>query len=126
MAFVAKDKLVAKYVLGEGAEEWRENFQFSVGSKDDNIFRYAMEHVEPVWFTGANSSSLKHLYSPEVLKIIGPYPAFLSVVQIGGRNVAMFYADRWNRGGTLDQEQFESFRHFALQAKLNLEMLSRK
>lgn len=126
VAFIVKGCVQAKYVLGEGAEEWRENFQFSVTERDESIFTHAMTAGEAVWFKGGKEGAYKHLYSPEVLEIIGPYPSFVSVVQVNGRNVAMFYADRWNRGGTPDQEQFESFRHFALQAKLNLEMLSRK
>lgn len=126
VAFIAKGGVQAKYVLGEGADQWRENFQFSVTERDENIFTHAMACGEAVWFKGGKNGAYKHLYSPEVNEIIGPYPSFVSVVKVNGRNVAMFYADRWNRGGTPDQEQFESFRHFALQAKLHLEMLARK
>lgn len=126
VAFIANNTVSAKYVLGDGTDNWRQDFQFSVGPHDDNIFSYAMAEGEPVWLKGQKNGTLKHLYSPEVIKVIGGYPAFLSVVKINKRNVALFYADRWNRGGTPDQEQFESFRHFALQTKLNLEMLSRK
>lgn len=126
VAFIAKNQISAKYVLGEGAEPWRQSFQFSVGPQDDNIFTYAMAEGDPVWIDVKRNGALKHLYSPEVIDIIGQFPAFLSVIQINRRNVAIFYADRWDRGGIPDQEQFESFRHFVLQARLNLEMLSRK
>jgi hypothetical protein len=64
------------------------------------------------------------LYCPEILQVLGQHPAFIFVVRVGDRTPALFYADRAEWGGQLNKDQFESFRHFAAQAQINLNLLS--
>ncbi len=124
VAFIQKETMSAKYVLGEGTESWRESFRFSLSPMEDSIFTHAARKGEPVWLDVNKQPRQKYLYNPEVKKVIGEYPAFMAVIKIGKRDVAMFYADRWDKGGSLDDEQFESFRHFISQTQVSLEMLS--
>ena len=79
-----------------------------------------------MWINREPKQRLKHLYSVEMLRLVGCHPAFVSVVSIAERKVALFYADRWGGGGHLDKDQFASFRHFTLQTRLSLEMLTQK
>ncbi len=126
VAFVNKDRLEAKYILGGGTEKWREKFQFGLGPRDENIFTHTLKQGEPLWIDPATTPGLKHLYCPDTLSVLGKYPAFVAAINVNNRNVAMFYADRWNLGGSLQKELFESFRHFVLQTQMSLQMMSRK
>lgn len=126
VGFIRKDKLYARYVLGEGTDNWREIFEFSIAPTEDNIFTYAIKQREPLWIQQAQIDKAKHLYPSELVSLVGKFPCFVSVVSIGPRDVAVFYADRWNFGGTLDDSHFESFRHFVTQTSNSLELLARK
>jgi len=124
VAFIQKHQTQAKYVLGEGTDEWRERFSFSLGPHQDNIFTYTLKQGEPQWLQPDKNPALKHLYCNDILTLIGKQPAFTAAISLNNRHVAMFYADRWNLGSALEQEQFESFRHFVLQTQMSLQLLS--
>ena len=126
LAFVQKDQLAAKFLLGEGTKNWRERFQFPVGKYDQNIFSHTIQIGQPQWFTKEMLKTHKHLYPPELVKVVGKSPAFVSGVFIGPRCVAMFYADRWNLGGNLQEDQFKSFCHFMMQTETSLRAISQR
>jgi Predicted signal transduction protein len=120
VALIEKHKLKAKYMLGEGTEHWRNSFLFDIGPYTENLFTYVIERGGAHFFSHEIISSSAQLLNPEVTRIIGKMPSFLSVLQIGERKVGLFYADRWTFGGKLDEEQFESFKHFSSQAQMSL------
>ncbi|WP_045859684.1 HDOD domain-containing protein [Teredinibacter purpureus] len=120
IAFIDKRKLKAKYVLGEGTEHWRSRFLFDIGPYSENIFTQAVSQGSNHWFDQNAVATNTHLFNDEIKRIVGKFPAFISVLQLDERKVGLFYADRWTFGGQLDQEQFESFKHFAGQAQLCL------
>ena len=126
VAFIRKEELFARYVLGEETDNWRDHFLFSIAPTEDNLFTYAINQREPIWITNKNIEKLKHLYSTDLITLVGKVPAFISVVTIGNRDVAVFYADRWKFGGVLNDSQFESFRHFVIQTQSSLELLAQK
>jgi len=125
VAFIVKNTVQAKYILGEGTEKWRDGFNFEVGPNQDSIFTRAIKAREPFWIQPNQLPKYKHLYSPEITRIVGKYPAFISLITLGKRDVAVIYADRWNLGGQLGKDQFESFRHFVSQTQMSLEMLTK-
>lgn len=126
LAFIQDDQAIAKYVLGEGTEGWRKSFTFPLDKNQDNIFTYARKAAEPVWFDGKLQKEQKHLYSPEIIHILGKYQSFIAPIRLGARDVALFYADRWKLGGVLQKEHFQSFRHFVMQTQMSLQMLAEK
>lgn len=126
IAFIKKRKLQAKYMLGEGTEHWRSSFMFDVGPYSESIFTHAMEKGGNHWFTQDAIASQSNLYPNDLITIVGRFPSFVSTLQIDDRKVALFYADRWNFGGRLSEDQFESFKHFSNQAQASLNLLSSK
>jgi HD-like signal output (HDOD) protein len=126
LGFVAKESVTAKYILGQGTDEWRKKFKFPVGKMEDNIFTKAIKMKEPVWYKKENMGSNKYLYSKELVNIVGNNPSFVSGVVVNNRCMAVFYVDRGSYGGELTNEQFQSFRHFILQTQMSLQMLSNK
>lgn len=125
IAFVEGNKLKAKYMLGEGTEHWRSGFLFDIGPYSDNIFTTMLEQGGAHWINEKMIAKSEDLYPDNVVRLIGKKPAFISVLQINDRKVALFYADRSHFGGKLNADQFESFKHFANQAQINLNLLSK-
>ncbi len=126
VAFVLGDQLKLKYVLGEGTERWREEFSFPLDPREDSLFNYAFANAKPLWLGQKGVQDLKHLYSPKIKKLIGIYPCFIASVKLGSRDVALFYADRWNLGGKLDEEQFAGFSHFMSQTSLGIQLVAER
>lgn len=124
LCFVRDDKVQAKFVLGANTSHWREQFHIPVGKLDENLFSKAIKVKEPVWFKASDISRNQHLYSPKICQVIGKGGAFVSGIYIGNRCIAVFYADRWQLGADISNEQFQSFRHFMLQTQMSLQMLA--
>lgn len=125
IAFIKKRKLQAKYLLGESTDHWRSSFLFDVGPYSESIFTHCMEKGGTHWFKEESIASQGNLYPDDVVRIIGRYPSFVSALQVEDRKVAIFYADRGNFGGKLNDDQFESFKHFSNQAQASLNLLSK-
>lgn len=126
LAFVSRRRLAAKYMLGEGTDHWRRSFSLDVGPFTDSIFTYTMEKGGSHWFDEKFVGAHKEYYPEEQVSLLGRFPSFAHVIEIDGRQAALFYCDRWNFGGKLSAEQFESFKHFAGQAEISLNLLSQK
>lgn len=124
VAFIQNHCAKAKYVLGEGTETWRKDFDFDVSPYSENIFTHAIAAGGATWVDAAFLEQYRSLCAGEVVNTLGRRPAFIYALQVRGRTPALFYADRYDFGGRLSNEQFESFRHFASQAQLNLNLLS--
>ncbi len=126
IGFISGHKVQAKYALGDGVEHWRKSFLFDVGPYTDNIFTHAIENDGAVWMKKEVIDAKPELYPDDLVRVVGRQPSLIYILRIGKRNGAIFYADRGSQGGTIDQEQFDSFKHFADQAQFNLTLLSKK
>lgn len=124
LAFVQKNTVAAKFILGEGSDEWRKDFQFPLKANENNIFSYTINKKEPLWLTQDMLDVNSKLYDAHIAKIIGVRPAFTASIYLGSRCIALFYADRWKHGGPLSEEQFRSFQHFMLQTQMMLKMIA--
>ena len=124
VAFIQNHCAKAKYVLGEGTENWRTDFDFDIGPYSENIFTQAVDNGGATWIDAGFMEEHKGLFSGDITRVLGHRPSFIYVLQVQGRTPALFYADRFDFGGKFSKEQFESFRHFASQAQLNLNLIS--
>lgn len=126
IAFIHKHRCKAKYVLGEGTDAWRQQFDFDVGPYSENIFVHAIESDSAVWLDNGFISEHRKCYSKDIVQLLGEKPCFIAAIRLNGRTPALFYADRSDYGGNFTQEQYEAFRHFASQAQLTLNLISSK
>ena len=124
IAFKQGHRISAKYILGTGTESWRESFDFDVGPFDDSLFCDIIDNGGSYWYQQEEIEKNPRLHPEDVSSIIGHYPCFVHVLEVDGRKAALFYADRWNMGGDLSPEQYESFKHFSTQAQVSLTLLS--
>ena len=126
LAFVHKQQLQAKFVLGDGTDKWRDQFAFSWGPDKDNMFAYAVQDRQPLWCDADRLKREPELLNAQMRRVIGCYPCFVAGIFLGKRCVAIFYADRWASDADLQQEQFESFSHFMLQTEMCLRVISER
>jgi HD-like signal output (HDOD) protein len=118
VVFVIKDTAVAKHVLGDDTEIWREQFRFPITAQDSNLFTYALEQAKSLHLDKPTH------YGKAFRQLIGNMPLLIAPVSLGSRIVAFFYADRGNRGGNITDDINESFQHFASQTQMTLLMLA--
>lgn len=119
-AFIDQHKLKGRYVLGKGTDQWRNNFLMDIGPLCDNLFARAVSAGGCHWCTKSEIAKNSQLYDMEMSRVIGKFPSFIAVIQLDARKIGVFYADRWNFGGELSEDQFESFKHFATQTQVCL------
>ncbi|MFO1368349.1 MAG: HDOD domain-containing protein [Marinagarivorans sp.] len=121
LAFIQHHRVSAKFVLGQGTEEWKQSFNFDASPFCDNLFTQAIRAGGALWFKG---DELKRLCatpdSQPIVDCLGEPECLVFALDVNGRKPAVFYADRGSFGGAITQDHFESFRHFALQAQTNL------
>lgn len=123
LALNINGQLKAKYVLGEGASEWRETFSFPTNNLM-SIFAPTMDQGDIRWLRAIEIDHGVVRIPANEKKVLGGLPAFIGGIMMGKRCIAVFYADRWDLGGELTDEQFQSFRHFTQQAQICLKELA--
>lgn len=116
-----RTRLRARYALGWDKDDMREHFLFDISPLKANVFSHALEARQPLWFGGPDADPrLAKLITPEVRELTGAAQFFVMPVEINGRSIGLFYADRKSSGRALEEDSYQAFRHFCQQANLAL------
>jgi hypothetical protein len=115
-----RNQLRARYALGWGKEDIRDSFSFEVSPLKANVFSHALDTRQPLWVAPGMDPRLKSLVTPQITELTGNQPFFVMPVEVNGRSIGLFYADRRPSGRALDEESYSAFRHFCQQASLAL------
>ena len=101
-----------------GALRWKQSFNFGRQPILRQLVLQAIQAGGALWFKG---DELKRLCatpdSQPIVDCLGEPECLVFAVDVNGRKPAVFYADQGSFGGAITQDHFESFRHFALQAR---------
>lgn len=114
--------LKGKYALGEGAEVWRDQLRFPTAS--ENLVAHCLQTRRLIWMRPTTAGTLRHLIDRDTSALITPTNCLLAPLFAGDRQVGVLLADRGPDGELVDQDQHESFSHFAQQANMGLAMLA--
>lgn len=117
-----KKAIKAKYALGQGGDKFTSQFHFSL--QVNNIFHKLVDEKEILWIKDTQSNEIKKLVSPEIRKILACRAFYIAPLLLSGRVIGLLYADRQPSNRDLDNESFESFKHFAHQACHALQVIS--
>lgn len=125
-ALCSRDRrfLMGRYALGSDNEKLRRIFQFETGGQKNHLFAHVVAQRQPVWLQDPGGGNLRRLVTPEVEAVTCGADFFVTPIEIRGKVIGVFYADRQPSGRALDSESFTSFRHFASQGNLALTCLS--
>lgn len=117
--------LRAKSAHGMGQFYLSRNFKFELSPEEPTVFDRVFEAQQAIWIAERSSEQSKILVPPHVTKVIGECPFFLAPTIVDGQPIGVFYADRYESKRELDDNAFESFKQFALQANMALEHLGK-
>jgi HD-like signal output (HDOD) protein len=116
--------LMGRYALGVENEKLRRTFQFETSAVKPNLFSRVVDSRQPVWLGEKNGANLQQLLTPQVQDVTQGADFFVTPIEIRGKVIGVFYADRQPSGRLLDEDSFSSFKHFAHQGNLALAYLS--
>lgn len=114
----------SKFVLGDEEDELRSRFQFQVNSAEAQLPIYCMKKNASLWVGPNSPPSLKMHLTPELKRMLGTNAFFIAPIVVQGKPIGVFYADRGPSKRELDEESFDSFKHFTSQAGLVLNHLA--
>lgn len=121
-----RSMLRTKYVLGVGRDALAQAFQFTVGKTQAGIVAEVIEKRRSHWVKGAGDPEAAALVTEEMRTVAGESGFMITPIVVHDRAIGLFYADRGPSRRALDAETYQSFLHFAQQANLGLEHLTRQ
>ena len=119
-----RQKLTAKYAIGDGADAFKKLFSFDVFCGRDNIFTHVLAANEPLWLDRKTRIQLGSLIVPEIYKVIGSVELFVMPIRIQGKPRGVIYADRGFEKTPFDDNTFLTFKHFCEHANIAFSVLT--
>lgn len=114
-----KKALKEKFSLGWLKESYTQLITLNLSSFPENLFYHALHSQQGVW---AQPSEHQNLYTPHVVNSIGLCECFLIPIIVDTAPVGLVYADRSISKQPLNHEDFNTIKHFVLQANIGLKM----
>lgn len=112
----------AKYALGQDGSRLTQEFHFLRHPQQQNLLFEVVDKKACVWFDRERRPELARLVPTAVTGVIGTSPFYTCPIVINGQVIGLFYADRTPSGRKLDNDSYESFKHFAKQANMGLSL----
>lgn len=117
-----KKAIKAKYALGKDSQKFTSEFHFSL--QVNNVFSKLVDEQEALWIKDTQSDETKKIVNSEIRKILACREFYVAPLLFSGRVIGLLYADRKPSDRNLDNESFESFKHFAHEACHALQVIS--
>ncbi len=121
-----RETISAKYVLGEGTEEWRSKFKFEFVKNRSGFLFQLFSKGTPAWIGHANFKALSGALTPDYIAVTGTKNFFISPVKANKNPIGFLYADLGKSNRSLNDNYFNGFRHFCQQTNMCLTVLSNK
>ena len=123
-AMLTSDKkaIKAKYALGKDNQNFIKKFHFSL--QTNNIFSKLIPNPEAIWVHDSQDKKLE--ISEDIRLVLASKEFYVAPLVLSGRTVGLIYADRQPSARELDNESFESFKHFVQQASQALEYIKKR
>ncbi len=115
--------LAGRYALGADNEVLRRQFYIETVDARPNLLQHVIKTRQAAWAGQPGDRQQRALLTPELLAISAGAQFFVAPIEIRGKVIGVFYADRQVSGRPLDDDSFTSFRHFAQQGNLALAFL---
>lgn len=114
-------QLVPRFALGRDSDMWAAHFNMVLANAD-NVFSQVIERGISRW-VGSPQMPLSHpLCTPRMLHMTCGSECFIAPLQFGDRVIGILYADRYASRRAFTEEDYRSFRQFALQVRMCLQM----
>jgi len=129
-ALLTPDKkyLKAKHALGQGQDQLMKQFVFAMQPElgQEVLFSRQLKIQHALLIPSDPPEQLLPLLQDSLLDITGRRGFYSAPIIVNNYSIGLFYADRLPSGRELDQESYDSFKHFAQQAGLGLTAISQR
>lgn len=121
-AILTSDKkaIKAKYALGKDNQNFINKFHFSL--QTNNVFSKVINDATPIWVKDSQSGKID--VSESIRMVLASREFFIAPLNVSGRIIGLIYADRQPSNRELDNESFDSFKHFIQQANQSLDYIA--
>lgn len=114
----------AKYAMGPRYQRLLARFHFNRLPDRRNVLFHTMDTKDMFWVDTDRFPELAPMVQPNLVDVVGEQPFFVGPIVVNGISIGLFYADRAASGRPLDEEAYESFKHFVRQANVCLTHLA--
>jgi len=122
LALLSKKAVKAKYALGKDNQKFVNKFHFSL--QTNNLFSKLIDTPEAIWVEDSQNSKIA--VNEEVRLVLASKAFYLMPLILSERVIGFIYADRQPSSRELDNESFESFKHFVQQANQALGFIAKR
>ncbi|MBL4583496.1 MAG: HDOD domain-containing protein [Pseudomonadales bacterium] len=113
-------RLNAKYMVGEGTEQWRENFDFPTPNPAANPLAFCIIKNRVIAVNVPDHEEPNMQENPSFQRIFEDNPVMLGPLYVGKKPIGVICATRVEK---VTEEEYQSFQHFVNQANLCLAFL---
>jgi len=126
LAFInpANTEVTAKIALGIDNQKFQPLFNFSIDMSNPNLIQQMIIYKRNYWIK--DDAEGKQFIPKQLQPVFKDKPFFISPISVGEKVIGFFYADRIPSKRLLDDESFESFKHFAQEACIALKFIKQK
>jgi HD-like signal output (HDOD) protein len=119
-------KFIAKYVAGQGTENWKEKFIVRFEKNQSGFLYQLFQREQIVWVGGEQSREISNYLGAEFLGITGQKSFFIAPLQVDNKMIGFIYSDMGFTSQELTIAKFEGFHQFMQQVNLALSILTRQ
>ena len=117
----AKTEARAKIALGIDGQQFQKDFTFNVDMQKPSLFQQIIMYNRSFWIQDTEDD--QKLLSPTMKNVLNTTSFFISPISIQGKTIGFFYADRQPSNRELNNESYESFKHFTQEACIALKFI---
>jgi HD-like signal output (HDOD) protein len=121
-----RSRLEIKFQLGWSETEAARPPIFEPIPLANNLFAAVLGEKQPRWFKSPSETGENGLGNDPATRWIGAHPFFIMPIVVYGKSLGLIYADRQRSGRGLDEESYQGFQHFGLQATIGLSLITKK
>ena len=120
----SKTEARAKIALGTQSQHFQNDFVFNINMDKPNLLQQILIYNRSYWIKDDHEG--QQLVSNNMKKILNTNTFFIAPISVENQTVGLFYADRQPSNRPLDDESFESFKHFTQEASIALKFIKQK
>jgi len=121
-----RETISAKYVLGDGTEDWSKKFKFNFEKSRSGFLFQLFSKGAPAWVGNSQFKALNMALTPDYIAVTGVKSFLISPVKANKKPVGFLYADLGESKREITDAYFNGFRHFCQQTNMCLTVLSNK
>lgn len=121
-----RETVSAKYMLGEGTENWRKTFKFNFVKSRSGFLFQLFSKGRPSWVGNKHFKELSAAVTPDYIGVTGIREFLISPIKANKKPVGFLYADLGVSKRDLSEAYFNGFKHFCAQINMSLAVIANK